>query len=298
MKRTYYYSDELNDDFAGTNIKRKELPLNYKYFSRNPVKKFFEFILYRLIVTPLIFLFQKIVFHETIKNRRGLKGYRKGGYFLYANHTAAAGDAFRPSLVAFPKKAYIIINPDGVSIPVAGKAVEMLGGVPIPTARRGMKGFHEAIKKHTDKNHCVVIYPEAHIWPYYTKIRPFKDVSFRYPAETGKPVFCFTTTYQKRRFTSYPKTTIYVDGPFFPDETLSLKENQRMLREQVYEAMTERSKKSTYEYRQYIKVAPDTAKAKPAPLPMPAGAFMPEYVPAFTTADAEAEEQAAAEIAV
>lgn len=96
MKRTYYYSDELNDDFAGTNIKRKELPLNYKYFSRNPVRKFFEFILYRLIVTPLIFLFQKIVFHETIKNRRGLKGYRKGGYFLYANHTAAAGDAFRP----------------------------------------------------------------------------------------------------------------------------------------------------------------------------------------------------------
>ena len=71
-----------------------------------------------------------------------------------------------------------------------------------------------------------------------------------------------------------------------------------MLREQVYEAMTERSKKSTYEYRQYIKVAPDTAKAKPAPLPMPAGAFMPEYVPAFTTADAEAEEQAAAELAV
>ena len=128
MKRTYYYSDELNDDFAGTNIKRKELPLNYKYFSRNPVRKFFEFILYRLIVTPLIFLFQKIVFHETIKNRRVLKGYRKGGYFLYANHTAAAGDAFRPSLVAFPKKAYIIINPDGVSIPVAGKAVEMLGG--------------------------------------------------------------------------------------------------------------------------------------------------------------------------
>lgn len=104
-------------------------------------------------------------------------------------------------------------------------------------------------------------------------------MSFRYPAETGKPVFCFTTTYQKRRFTSYPKTTIYVDGPFFPDETLSLKENQRMLREQVYEAMTERSKKSIYEYRQYIKVAPDTAKAKPAPLPMPAGALCPNTSP-------------------
>lgn len=40
MKRTYYYSDELNDDFAGTNIKRKELPLNYKYFSATRQKIF------------------------------------------------------------------------------------------------------------------------------------------------------------------------------------------------------------------------------------------------------------------
>ena len=42
--KTYYYSDELNDDFAGTNIKQKELPADYQYFSRNPLKKFFEFI--------------------------------------------------------------------------------------------------------------------------------------------------------------------------------------------------------------------------------------------------------------
>lgn len=73
MKKTYYYSDEINDDFAGTNIKRKELPADYPYFSSNPVRKFFEFILYRLIVTPLIFLFQKIVFREKFKNKKGVE---------------------------------------------------------------------------------------------------------------------------------------------------------------------------------------------------------------------------------
>ena len=181
MKKTYYYSDEINDDFAGTNIKRKELPADYPYFSSNPVRKFFEFILYRLIVTPLIFLFQKIVFREKFKNKKVLKKYRKNGYFIYANHTSAVSDAFTPTLVTFPKKAYILINPDGVSIPVVGKAVEMLGGVPLPTHRRGMKNFHDAVLSHAQKRHCIVIYPEAHIWPYYTKIRPFKDVSFRYP---------------------------------------------------------------------------------------------------------------------
>ena len=255
MKKTYYYSDEITDDFAGTNIKRKELPADYPYFSSNPVRKFFEFILYRLIVTPLIFLFQKIVFREKFKNKKVLKKYRKNGYFIYANHTSAVSDAFTPTLVTFPKKAYILINPDGVSIPVVGKAVEMLGGVPLPTHRRGMKNFHDAVLSHAQKRHCIVIYPEAHIWPYYTKIRPFKDVSFRYPAEADKPVFCFTTTFQKRKFFKHPKETIYVDGPFFPDKNLTPKENQKRLRELVYNAMVERSKASTYEYTEYIKTA-------------------------------------------
>lgn len=205
MKKTYYYSDEINDDFAGTNIKRKELPADYPYFSSNPVRKFFEFILYRLIVTPLIFLFQKIVFREKFKNKKVLKKYRKNGYFIYANHTSAVSDAFTPTLVTFPKKAYILINPDGVSIPVVGKAVEMLGGVPLPTHRRGMKNFHDAVLSHAQKRHCIVIYPEAHIWPYYTKIRPFKDVSFRYPAEADKPSFVSPPPSKRESFSNVPK---------------------------------------------------------------------------------------------
>jgi len=274
MKKTYYYSDELNDDFAGTKIKRKELPIDYPYFSENPVRKFFEFVLYRGIVTPIVFLFQKIVFRERFKNRKILRKYRKGGYFIYANHTSSVSDAFTPALVTFPKKAYILVNPDAVSVPVVGKAVEMLGGVPLPTNRHGIKGFRDAVLKHAEKRHCIVIYPEAHIWPYYTKIRPFKDVSFRYPAEANKPVFCFTTTFQKRKFFNFPKETIYIDGPFFPNENLTPKENQKYLRDQVYNAMTERSKLSTYEHREYIKVSEVSrplheAEKKTAPTPVP-----------------------------
>ena len=296
MKKTFYYSDEINDDFAGTKIKRKELPADYPYFSRNPVRKLFEFILYRLIVTPIIFLAQTIVFREKFKNRKALKKYRKNGCFIYANHTSAVSDAFKPTLVTFPQKAYILINPDGVSIPVIGKAVEMLGGVPLPTQRRGMKNFHNAVLRHAEKKHCIVIYPEAHIWPYYTKIRPFKDVSFRYPAEADKPVFCFTTTFQKRRFFKHPKETIYVDGPFFPDKNLTPKENQKYLRDLVYNTMVERSKFSTYEYTEYIKTENfaegkfTTAPVSEAPV---CGASIPvatESAPVFRTAS-ESEER-------
>ena len=43
----------------------------------------------------------------------------------------------------------------------------------------------------------ILIYPEAHIWPYYTKIRPFPSTSFRYPIKFNVPSFSITTTYQK-----------------------------------------------------------------------------------------------------
>ena len=288
MKKIYYYSDELKDDFAGTHIRRKPLPADYEYFPKNPVRRFFGFLLYRVIALPIVFLYEKIVCGEKIVNRKVLKKYGKDGYFLYANHTSAVGDAFTPTLVSFPKKAYIVVNPDAASIPVVRTLVEMLGGVPLPTDLKGMRNFHSAVLKHAEQKHCVMIYPEAHIWPYYTKIRPFKDASFRYPAEAGKPVFTYTTTFQKRKFFSRPKVTVYVDGPFYPDPALSVRENRKRLRDLAYEAMVKRSEKSTCEYATYIRVAPET-KIRQAPSPQPCPRPS-ETVPAPEVAAADAAE--------
>ena len=301
MKRVYYYSDELNDDFAGTKIRRKQLPADYDYFPKNPLRHAFGFLLYRVIATPVVFLYEKLIRREKIVNRKLLKKYGKDGYFLYANHTSAVDDAFTPTLAAFPKKAYILVNPDAVSVPVAGKLVELLGGVPLPTDRHGMRNFHDAVLSHAEKKHCVMIYPEAHIWPYYTKIRPFKDVSFRYPAETGQPVFCYTTTFRKAKFFRRPRATVYIDGPFWPDKTLGVKENQKRLRDLVYETMQQRSKLSSYEYASYIKVSPECRirlpaaqpgplpPAPPSPPPCPLSATVSSLAaPEFGPSDAEA----------
>ena len=46
---------------------------------------------------------------------------------------------------------------------------------------------------------------------------------------------------------------MYVDGPFFPDESLSKKEQQNQLRDQIEGCMRERSKRSSYEYIRYEK---------------------------------------------
>ena len=67
-----------------------------------------------------------------------------------------------------------------ISLKGTGTLVEMLAAIPIPSNVAGMKNFLTTIQKKIDKKSSITIYPEAHIWPYYTKIRPFKDVSFKY----------------------------------------------------------------------------------------------------------------------
>ena len=253
MKKVYYYKDELNDDFAGAKIEAKPL-VGFKYGKHNFLWNVCAFIAYRLIATPVAKLFNLLVYGEKIKNAKVLKGYKKDGFYLYGNHTMSMGDAFTPSMISFPKKAYILVGPQAVETPAMGTIVPMMGGVPVANTITGLKEFTAEVNRLSAEGKAVVIYPEAHIWPYYTGIRPFKDTSFRYAAENLKPVFCFTKTFHKRLIGSLPRIETYVDGPFLPDESLPVKQRAKKLRNEVYETMTERSKLSDYAFIEYVKV--------------------------------------------
>ncbi|MDY6367064.1 MAG: hypothetical protein SPL13_00885 [Clostridia bacterium] len=252
-KRTLYYSDELADDFADKKIAPKDLKKRYPYFIFNPLRKIIAFVLYYFIAYPIGVLYQKIWFGEKIIGKYKLKNYRSEGFFLYGNHTRDIGDAFTPTQIAFPKKSFTVTSSSAVSVAWYRRVVQDLGATPVPNNIKGMKRFYAAIRLHTKRRHVITIYPEAHIWPYYTKIRPFKETAFRYPAEYNKPVFCFTVTYKKRLFLKRPKTVVYIDGPFFADETKSVKTNSRRLRDLCFNAMCERSKNSDCEYITYVK---------------------------------------------
>ncbi len=253
MEKVLYYSSETKDDFAGNAIEHKDLPASYEFFFKNPIARAAAFLLYYLVGLPFGFFFQKIVYREKIVGREKLKPYRKTGYFLYGNHTREAGDAYCPGRIAFPKKAHIIANADCMNIPGIRFMVKAFGAIPIPLSLAKMKAFVKAVERLEGEGKVIVIYPEAHIWPYYTKIRPFPSVSFRYPAESDKPVFTFTTVYKKRRFGKRPKNVIYVDGPFFPTEGASTARKKEELRELCFDAMTARAALSDCEYVKYVK---------------------------------------------
>ena len=255
-RKTFVYSDELNDDFARSNgkIKKKKIDAEYKYVTKNPVWKAGAFVVYRLLATPIGYLSMKFGYGLRIENRKAIKKFtdEKTGFFLYGNHTQGWGDAFSPTLACFPHKVHVVVNADAVSIPVVGSVAHMVGGMPLPSDIGGMKNFLSAMKKFTDCGNVVAIYPEAHIWPYYNGIREFSDASFAYPLKFKKPVVAFVVTYRKRKVmkSRKPYITVTLSDPFYPENY----KNKTELRNAVYAFMAETvEKQKSYGYNTYIK---------------------------------------------
>lgn len=256
-KRVIYYSDPLQDDFASNHITAREIGPEYSFVHKGILWRAMSFLLYYLIAIPIVFLVSKVYLGLRIENREVLKDCVGSGYFLYGNHTRAL-DAFLPAFTAFPKRAYVVANPDAVSVPFLGNIAAMLGVLPIPTKFSGMREFLSAIEARYQQGNVVAIFPEAHIWPFYTDIRPFSDTSFRYPARLHAPVVAMVTTYRKRRglfaFCRRPGMTVTLSEPISPDPALSPKEAQEWLREQVYRFMKQVS--DTKENIEYIAYRP------------------------------------------
>lgn len=252
--KTVYYSDEINDDFAGTDIKTKRVDSHMKYVNHNPVWNFFAFLLYYGIALPIVWGVAKVRFGLKVKNRKNLRLVRKSGYFLYGNHTQAV-DSVTPAILASPKKAYLIADPDAVSIQGLKNVVLMLGAIPVPDTLGGMKLLLTTIEKRIRQKQVVAIYPEAHIWPYYTGIRPFPSTSFRYPLKLDVPSVAMVTTYRPRKGHRAPGMTITISQPFYPNKNLGFKEAQEDLRDRIYAFMKQTSENEKnieyihYEYR-------------------------------------------------
>ena len=163
------------------------------------------------------------------------------------------GDPFLPNLALFPKSVYMIVHPNNVSMPVLGKITPYLGALPLPSNIKAMRSFLDAIRTRIGEGSFIMVYPEAHIWPYYTGIRDFPATSMKYPVELDVPSFTLTTTYHRRRFGRKPRTVTYLDGPFYPDHSLPPRARAQALRDEIYKTMVRRSQESDYEYIRYVK---------------------------------------------
>lgn len=252
-KKTIYYNDELKDEFADDDIKAKTIDGTYRYSRVGFAEGFAHIFWYRVVATPLAWLYMKLHFGIRVVNKQALKEAGKNGFFLYGNHTHFLADALLPTVINVPRDVSTIVHPNNVSMPVLGRITPYLGALPLPDDAEAAKNFLGELDKRVKDNNCIMIYPEAHIWPYYTDIRPFTELSFKYPVKYKLPAFCITNTYQKRVFRSTPRMVTYVDGPFYADEKLPPKDRKKELRDRVYNQMKVRAKESNVSVIEYVK---------------------------------------------
>ena len=99
----------------------------------------------------------------------------------------------------------------------------------------------------------VIIFPEAHIWPYYTKIRDFKNGSFHYPAKLNAPIMPFVTVWRKVWYRKRPCQTIIFGELVYPKQEFSIHENRDYLHSECLKQMKNIANSvNQYEYIEYI----------------------------------------------
>ena len=249
--QTYHIKGIPGEDFGTTVRNIKPLPEKYKYINRNIFARFFSFLAYHCIAVPACWLYLKFKYHQKIVGKKNMK--KLDGCYIYANHTMVVGDVMVPNILSH-KKNYIIIGEQAKSLTGILPLIRAAGGIPLPDSIKQAESMLSCIKELENKGKTITIYPEAHVWPYYTGIREYAPNNFTYPVMHKKPIIVVTNCYQKRKHSKTPKLVTFVDGPFYMDETLNKKQNEVMLRDKAYNTMKERTEKySTYSFNTYIK---------------------------------------------
>lgn len=248
-RRSYTYTS-YEDDLVETADQGYRLPADYEWVRGGRARAAAFGALYGAgLVCARAFLWAHLRWR--VEGRRALRGRGGVGCVLYCNHTQPVGDALAPALAALPSRVYVVASPANLGIPHLGKLLPGLGALPVPSTPSGMKGLLAAVARRLAEGAVVVVYPEAHVWPYYTGVRPFPATSFAFAADNRVPAFCMTTTYRRRRRGERPQAVAYIDGPFWPSEGVPRRAAREGLRDQVLAAMRDRARLSTYAYARY-----------------------------------------------
>ena len=252
MKKKYYYHS-FDEDIIKNTGQDYKLPPDYKWINDKKLHTIAFRILYS-IVKSIARIYCHFFLHVRFIGQESINECRGRGCFVYANHTQPLGDVIIPAIAASRHRIAVVVSPSNLGIPVIGRFLPGLGAVPVPDDWGRMQEFVDALKILIDRGYCVVIYPEAHVWPYYTDIRPFSTSSFHYPVEMKAPVFCMTMTYQKCG-SGRPKATCYIDRcNFQAAEDTSTRKQIGALHDNVYSIMKSRSFRSNCQYCKYIKI--------------------------------------------
>lgn len=263
MSRVVYYHS-WDEDMVQSRRQDIRLAKDYDYVRYGLWNRLLDWLMLCVLWLVAV-VYVRLVRRVHIHGRERLRPYLHSGLFLYGNHTQPVLDPFIALLTLTGSRPYGIVSTANFGIPLLGRLMPWCGALPVIHTPLGQRRLTQAVYDHIRLGHPIVVYPEAHVWPYCTQIRPFSAASFAWAVETAKPAFTMTTVYRHKHPNKkngnnadihlereVPRMDIYIDGPFFPDTACPPRLARQRLCAVVREAMLRRAALSDYEYIRYL----------------------------------------------
>jgi 1-acyl-sn-glycerol-3-phosphate acyltransferase len=134
-----------------------------------------------------------LMLHATgYENRRKLTGFSRA--VLVSNHTTFL-DPVLVSGVTLPRRTWQTLLEATVETPFLGTLTRLLGGVPLPRGRQGLKQLLDCCETAFRYRRFIHFYPEGECYLYNQRIAPFKPGAFFIAAELGIPVIPLVTVF-------------------------------------------------------------------------------------------------------
>lgn len=217
---------------------------DYEYVKQGKIFRFFSNILYYIIALPILKLVTKIVYDFKIEGKENLKNI-DGGAVSVSNHVLILDCAMIGLAYKF-KKVYYTTSVGSFKIPFVRKLIRLLRAIPIPKEITNKKEFIKQINDTVKNGGIVHFYPEAALWPYYNKLRKFKNGAFNFAIKNNVPVIPMVFTFRNskgiRKIFKRKKDvtlTILPQISLSKDEEKGLNDKSKILKlkEKVFEEM-------------------------------------------------------------
>ena len=212
----------------------------YKFIKRNVFFKIFSFLFYvfaYIVLLPTLFIY----FLPRIKGRKNLKKI-KNAVFV-SNHCFVL-DCAMLEVFAFPfKRPYMLAQKNAFQIPVVRGIIRSLRAVPVPENMLAYKNFMKSVDEELKNGKSLYIAPEGSLWPYFPRIRPFKNGAFRFAIKNDLPIVPVVLSFRKpnwfyRMFgRKKPLININILEPVYPDKENSPKLEELKLNDRINKQM-------------------------------------------------------------
>ena len=214
---------------------------SYEYVPKDTIFNMFSDVLYYLIAYPILKVLTKIVYDLKIEGRENIDFLEKGAISV-SNHVLFL-DCAMVGLAWGLKRVYYTTLEGSFKIPFVRKLIKLLRAMPIPEKIKNREYFMKAIEEILNNGNFVHFYPEASLFPYYKKIRKFKNGAFSIAVKNDVPIVPMVFTFREPKgirkiFKKKKDVTLKILKPVtIKEEGLNQKQKEELLKNKVHTMM-------------------------------------------------------------